>query len=421
MMAIVDAVIREFREFFSEKPALVASAPGRLDFLNTHQDYKGLPVVAVGINLRTYIAISKSQGEFVVASGNLRDGNMDYVDRFSPSDLRMVGGKWFGDYVRALVMAFMRRGYSITPFRAWIRSYVPMSSGLGSSGTLLVSLASAISAINGINLDRKAIAEIAYEAEHDVMGIPCGRLDQYAAAFGNIIAIEVRPPYNVEVLPRLNGVFLVVDTGIRHSTADIHPRRQWEIDEGLSKLLSMNIPSSLRSKLGTHYWEVRWDELNEGELLPFIDELNDKSRKRILYTLRANESTKLALKVIKGEAIDVRSLARTLNLSNAEVDSLISRYDWREALIGKVMTYQHRLLSEYYDVSLPVIDELVEFIVGEGAYGAKLSGAGLGGSVIALVKDENMARDILSKVLSRGLAPRGWVVNVDGGVMVHGE
>ncbi|WP_243675382.1 hypothetical protein [Vulcanisaeta distributa] len=129
-------------------------------------------------------------------------------------------------------MAFIKRGYSINPFRAWIRSNVPIASGLGSSGTLLVALASAINAINGFNLDRKSMAEIAYEAEHDVMNIPCGRLDQYAAAFGNIVVIETKPPYNVEVLPRLNGVFLVVDTGIRHSTADIHPKRQQEIDEG---------------------------------------------------------------------------------------------------------------------------------------------------------------------------------------------
>ncbi|WP_243665937.1 galactokinase family protein [Vulcanisaeta sp. JCM 16159] len=98
----IDAVTREFREFFNDKPTLVTSAPGRLDFLNTHQDYKGLPVVAVGINLRTYIAISKSQGEFTVASGNLRDDNVEYVDKFSLGELKLLGGKWFGDYVRAL-------------------------------------------------------------------------------------------------------------------------------------------------------------------------------------------------------------------------------------------------------------------------------------------------------------------------------
>jgi galactokinase len=377
-------------------------------------------VVAVGINLRTYIAISKSQGEFMVASGNLRDYNVNYFDKFSLSGLRLIGGKWFGDYIRALIMAFMRHGYAVSPFKAWIRSNVPIASGLGSSGTLLVAMASAINAINGLNLDRKTIAELAYEAEHDIMGIPCGRLDQYAAAFGDIVVIETKPPYNVEVLPRLNGVFLVVDTGIRHSTADIHPKRQQEIDEGLNKLLNMDIPGSLRSKLGVHYWEVHWDEIREDEIGRFIEGLNDTSRRRILYTLRANESTKLALRIIKGEGIDIRDLTRILNLSRAEVDSLISRYDWREALIGRVMTHQHKLLSEYYDVSLPVIDELVNFLVSEGAYGAKLSGAGLGGSVIALVRDESMAKEILSKVLSRGLVPRGWVVSIDGGVTVHG-
>ncbi|WP_243668506.1 hypothetical protein [Vulcanisaeta sp. JCM 16161] len=69
---------------------------------------------------------------------------------------------------------------------------------------------------------------------------------------------------------------------------------------------------------------------------------------------------------------------------------------------------------------MPIIDELVNFLISEGAYGAKLSGAGLGGSVIALVRDETTAKEILSKVLSRGLAPRGWVVSIDRGVMVHG-
>ncbi|MGC8607107.1 MAG: galactokinase family protein [Vulcanisaeta sp.] len=417
----VDIVTREFREFFNEEPTLVTSAPGRLDFLNTHQDYKGLPVVAVGINLRTYIAISKSQGEFMVASGNLRDDNVNYFDKFSLSGLRLIGGKWFGDYIRALVMAFMKHDYVVNPFRAWIRSYVPIASGLGSSGTLLVALASAISAVNGFNLDRKAVAEIAYEAEHDVMGIPCGRLDQYAAAFGDIVVIETKPPYNVEVLPRLSGAFLVVDTGIRHSTADIHPRRQQEIDEGLSKLLNMDIPGNLRKKLGIHYWEVHWDEIKEDDMSRFIRELDDTPRRRILYTLRANESTKLALKVIKGEAVDIKDLIKTLNLSNTEVDSLVSSYDWRETLIGKVMTYQHKLLSEYYDVSLPEIDKLVNFLVSEGAYGAKLSGAGLGGSVIALVRDEDKAKELLGKVLDRGLAHRGWVVSIDSGVTIHGQ
>ena len=417
---MINEVVDEFRQFYGEPPAILTSAPGRLDFLNTHQDYKGLPVVAVGINLRTYVAASISSNNFMIASGNLRDEGLDYVDKFQPSDLGLRGNKWFGDYVRALVLTFKRHGYYVKPFRAWIRSSVPIASGLGSSGTLLVALASAINTLNRLGLDRKELAELAYEAEHDVMGIPCGRLDQYAAAFGNIVRIETKPPYNVEILPRLGGVFLVLDTGIRHSTADIHPRLQAEIDEGLRELLSMDLPDRIRSKLGNHYWEVRWDEIDEQELRPYLDKLGGVLRDRILYTLRANESTKLALKVMRGEAVDMELIEHVLEMARAEVEGVLSSYEWREGMVGRVMTYQHMLLSRYYGVSLPVIDELVDFLVSEGAYGAKLSGAGLGGAVIALVRNEDMAKELLNRASKRGLAVRGWVVNVDEGVLVHG-
>ncbi|MGC8542766.1 MAG: galactokinase [Vulcanisaeta sp.] len=420
-MDLLNNTINEFSNFYGEKPLIITSAPGRLDFLNTHQDYKGLPVVAVGVNLRTYVAASISDNDFIIASGNLRDEGVEYVDRFSYSDLELRGYKWFGNYVRALIITFKRHGYEVRPFKTWIRSSVPIASGLGSSGTLLVALASAINELNDLRLDRKSLAELAYEAEHDIMGIPCGRLDQYAAAFGDITVIETKPPYNVSTLPKLDGVFLVLDTGIRHSTAEIHPRRQSEIDEGLRKLLSMNLPEYLRKKLGSHYWEVKWDELKEQDLLPYINELNEVSRNRILYTLRANESTKLALKVMKGEAVDMKTIRDVLGLSAQEVEGLMSRYDWKESVIGRVMTYQHTLLSKYYDVSLPIIDELVDFLISEGVYGAKISGAGLGGSVIALVRSENKARELLGKVLGKGLAAKGWIVSIDGGVTVHGK
>ncbi len=88
----------------------------------------------------------------MVASGNLRDDNVKYVDKFSLSELKLLGGKWFGDYVRALIMAFMKHGYPPInpPFRAWIRSNVPIASGLGSSGTLLVALAQRLMLLMGL-------------------------------------------------------------------------------------------------------------------------------------------------------------------------------------------------------------------------------------------------------------------------------
>jgi len=56
-------LVEEYREIFSSDPELIVSAPGRIDFLNTHQDYKGLPVVRVAINLRTYVVLGRSRSD----------------------------------------------------------------------------------------------------------------------------------------------------------------------------------------------------------------------------------------------------------------------------------------------------------------------------------------------------------------------
>ena len=59
-MSVLDTLLLEFKKEFNVEAEAVASSPGRLDFLNTHQDYKGLPVVSVGVNLRSYVALPKT-------------------------------------------------------------------------------------------------------------------------------------------------------------------------------------------------------------------------------------------------------------------------------------------------------------------------------------------------------------------------
>ncbi|HDO42214.1 MAG TPA: GHMP kinase, partial [Candidatus Bathyarchaeota archaeon] len=61
----------------------VVSSPGRADFLNTHQDYKGLPVVPAAINLRLYISANLSNGNrFNVKSIDLEEHNEPSTDSF---------------------------------------------------------------------------------------------------------------------------------------------------------------------------------------------------------------------------------------------------------------------------------------------------------------------------------------------------
>lgn len=414
---ILEVSRQEFRNFYNVEPQVIVSAPGRLDFLNTHQDYKGLPVVAVGINLRTYVAISiRSDSRAIIASANMKELKSKYIDEFSITSTELIPEqKWFGNYFRAAVMSLRKAGYSLGGFNVWVRSNVPIASGLGSSGTLLVSFIGALNEVFNLGLGKKDIAELAYISEHDIMGIPCGRLDQYAAAFGNVIIIQTRPPYNVDVINLKEGVFGVVDTGIRHSTADIHPVRQKEINEGLEKLLAV-VPDNLKMFLGKNYWEPKWEMLSEKDLHEYLNMLPEKPKNRILFTLREHKSTVLALRVLRGEEISLDELSETLGIPKKKVELFLND---KLALIGLIMTYQHTLLSKLYDVSLDVIDKLVETLISKGALGAKLSGAGLGGAVIALFRNEHIAKKAIREAISEKQGVNGWVVNVDEGLTIH--
>ena len=411
-------IVSEFEKFFNSKPETISSAPGRIDFLNTHQDYKGLPVVSIGINLRTYVAISRISGKKskIISINLLREGR-NYTDSFNVDNIVLKSGKWFGNYIRSSVKALKEIHRDIDGFNALIYSDVPVAAGLASSAALLVSFIGAMNEVYGFNLSKKDIAELAFHAEHDIMGIPCGRLDQYGSSFGGVLKIETRPPYNVEELPILDGVFVVLDSGIRHSTADIHPRRQAEIDEGLRALLQMNdLEESIMEKLSDKYYAVKWDEIKYEELLPYLMRLPDTPRRRIEFTFKMHESTILALNIIRGNTPDPGKIVTILGSEwRDEIEKALNSDNPSLALIGVIMNCQHVLLRDLYDVSLPELERIRNAALTAGALGVKLSGAGLGGSLTALAKDLKDAENILRKGLENG-AKRGWIVKVDTGL-----
>jgi len=419
-MSLLSELLNKFKETFDTAPDVVASSPGRLDFLNTHQDYKGLPVVSVGVNLRTYIAIKIVNGDEVsIVSYNLKEEGSPYQDIFRLSDLKLREGKWFGNYLRAGLIAYREKGIKLPGMYVGILSSVPVGGGLASSAALLVSFLGAVAYALNLSVSRKEIAELAYHAEHDIMGIPCGRLDQYGSAYGKVIRIETRPPYNVEEINFREGVFVVLDSGIKHSTADIHPRRQAEIDEGLRILMRMpEIPLSLKEKLGEHYYEPRWEEITMNEITPFLAKIPKVSAKRIEFTLRMNSSTELALKIMRGLEVSPSEIKNVLpSHFHKEVDIAFKERGKEKILrlIGIIMNYQHELLRDLYDLSLPELEAIRDSALSSGAYGVKLSGAGLGGSLIALTHNRKTAEEVLRRGLSAG-AKRGWIVEIDDGL-----
>ena len=398
------------------------SSPARADFLNTHQDYKGLPVVPAALNIRLKVKGEVTYGNKVyVRSLNLLREGLPYEDEFSVKDAFYGEKGWFGNYVRAVVNILRKKGYEdrISGMHIEIDSEIPMGGGLGSSGSLEVALVKFFDAAFNLGLSTREVAEFSYLAERDELGIPCGRLDQYGAAFGGIIKLETRPPFDVEILSKRDFLFVIVDSGIKHSTAEIHPKRQREIDEGLKQLLEQKLPEKLREKLSSHHYDVEWEKISEEEIFPFLSALNEKFADRILFTIRMHKSTKLAIKILRNQPISVKEVANVTQISFEDIGRKMEKNRKDLALLGLIVNYQHLLLRDLYEVSLPEIEEIRYGMLEAGAYGVKISGAGLGGSIIGIVDKIDIGEKVLEAGLERG-GVRGWVSTIGEGVKVEG-
>ncbi|MCR8433763.1 MAG: galactokinase family protein [Candidatus Korarchaeota archaeon] len=391
------------------KPLKVASAPGRIDFLNTHQDYKGLPVVAIAVNKRIYLAaVEETESVFSIKSLDL-EGEPERVFEITDFTPR---GQDFSDYIKACIYSLLMA--TKTPinkgYRIIISSDIPIGSGMGSSGSYEVAFIRLLAELLKIDLPTMMLAEIAFRAENMVMGIPCGRLDQYAAAYGGVMYLK--PTWTPTVL-RLNKppfYMIVIDSGIKHKTANIHPQRQEEIRRGVQQLLSLDLPDDLREKLEGDHNAIKWENLKEEDIKPFLQSIDDIPAKRILFTIRMNDLTRIAVKILKDETLNANDLNRLRQLG-------VYAENPKEILCA-IINKQHELLRDLYDVSLPSIERIIEAAFEAGACCAKISGAGLGGSVIAFTDSKDTINEIIQEVLAEG-SKAAWCVDVDTGARIE--
>lgn len=401
--------------------SVVASSPGRADFLNTHQDYKGLPVVPVAINLRTcFSAEPLDENVLTIKSLDLERWNKPSIDTFKIRENEILEKDFFGNYFRGIVNVIIKQGLinKLRGMKITVKSEIPIGSGLASSAALEVAFAALLNHVCNLGYAKRDLAEAAFIAETQEVGVPCGRLDQYGVSFGGIVKLECKPPYEVEALPFTDLTFAIIDSGIKHSTGDIHPKRQAEINRGLEILMeSKAIPETLKAKLGYRFDQPRWNDISEEEIKDSLSILEDKARQRVLFTIKMQRLTEFALQVLRFGRVNKKGIISSLG---EESWNRIRKSPLRERdylILGEVMNEQQALLRDFYDVSLPEIEDICSMALEAGSYGAKISGAGMGGSVIALVKNEKLGRKVVEACLSVG-AKNGWVSEVGEGVKV---
>ncbi len=338
-----------FRDTFGAAPAVLASAPGRVNLIGEHTDYNNGLVLPFAIDARATVAVSPgTDGGYQVVSEQ-RPGEVVRVDAV---DVRPGGVDGWAAYV-------VGSGWVLDApqgFRVALASDVPVGAGLSSSAAVECAATLAISHLIGVELPPAELARRAQRAENDFVGIPCGLMDQMASSAGRagqVLFFDVGAD-TVDLIPFDPGAqdltVLLIDTRAHHSLADgEYARRRAECERAAAELGV----ASLRDLDG--------QDMNA--LLPRLSD--DVLRRRVRHVLTENDR--------------VRRVVAALRKADL-------------AGIGPDMLASHISLRDDYQVSCAELDLAVQAAMDAGAVGARMTGGGFGGSVVGLVRREDAGR-----------------------------
>ncbi|SDO76265.1 galactokinase [Nakamurella panacisegetis] len=369
MTEAIDLFHRTFPEAIG---AQAFSAPGRVNLIGEHTDYNNGLVLPFAIDARTHVVVARNELRTVrVVSAQRPDEIRTIaVDRIDPET---AGSDWSA-YVFGVLWAFADSGREVGGIDLAISSTVPVGAGLSSSAALECAVGLAVSTVFGHDLSLDQIARLAQRAENDYVGMPCGLMDQMASATceqGNVLFFDVGADTceNIPFDPESDGLsVLVIDTRAHHSLADGEYAKRRASCEQAAATLGIE---SLR--------DITFDGLDAA--LARLDDALLRRRVRHIVT------------------------------ENRRVERVVEQLRHAGAIaIGPDLTASHVSLRDDFEVSCLELDVAVDAALTAGALGARMTGGGFGGSVVALVP--HSAKDRVSSQVLAAFAARSLTAPV---------
>jgi galactokinase len=354
-------------------------APGRVNLIGEHTDYNDGFVLPFGIAQGCTATISTSRD----ATVRVTSAQEPEPVTVALADIRPGATTGWAAYVTGIVGALGERAgrQALPGLVIDVDSDVPPGAGLSSSAALICSIAAALNDLLGLGLDRQDLVAAARHAENDYVGAPTGGMDQLASLLcraDHALLCDMRSLHTEAVPfdPPASGLaLLVIDTRARHRNADgEYGARRASCEEAARRL---GVPA-LR------------DVTDLPAALAALDD--DVLRRRVRHVVTENERVG-----------DTAGLLRAGQLAD----------------IGPVLTASHISMRDDYEITVPEVDTAVDVALATGALGARMTGGGFGGCVIALVPSDRQSvveRAVAAAYRAAGYAaPQSFVVSASAG------
>jgi galactokinase len=319
------------------------AAPGRVNLIGEHTDYNAGFALPLAVPQRVVCtAAARPDGLLTATSAQLPDQQLAVpVTTLAPGS---VTG--WAAYAAGVVWALRSAGHPVGGLDLALDGDLPMGAGLASSHALECAVALACAEVFGLGLERVELARLVQRAENEFVGAPTGVIDQLASLLGrpgHALLVDARSLSLQPVPLDLAGfrlALLVIDTRTPHALTDgRYAVRRRSCEQAAARL---GVPA-----------------LRDATLVD-LERLADPTLHRRARHVVAENARVLAVAELLRSGADPRR-------------------------IGPFLVASHQSLREDYEVSCPELDTAVQAALTAGAHGARMTGAGFGGSAIALV------------------------------------
>jgi galactokinase len=360
-----NALVEDFRARIGREPTGVWAAPGRVNLIGEHTDYNDGYVMPFALAHRVLIAAAPRQdGTWSVTSLN-----NDSTKIFQPADLQPGMSGWQA-YVAGVVWALQEAGHQVGGTDLVLTSDVPEGAGLSSSAALECAVLTALADLNDLGIAGLERAKLARRAENAFVGAPTGLMDQAAATLctaGHALFFDCRTDDAEQVRFDTSSAgleLLVLDSKTPHALVDSEYAARRASCEEAARVLGV---PALRDVTDV---DAALDQLPD----PVI-------QRRVRHVITENARVLDAVRVLRTGRI---------------------------ADLAPLLDASHESMRDDFEITVPQVDLAVETARASGALGARMTGGGFGGCIIALVpagEAERIGHEIAQSFATAGYGP----------------